>query len=82
MRVLREQGLDPFKVALDHAHATGLQFHACFLVAGFHFPPPLDLFNQFGKPFFKADPEWRGVDHAAVARRGRRLPDYAGGVKT
>ena len=59
-RILREKGIDPFRIALEHAHEIGLEFHAGYRVSGFHFPPPYDHFNQ--KAFFYRDhPELRGL---------------------
>ena len=60
-RLFRDQGIDPFKVALDAAHEMGLEFHAGYRVAGFHFPAPHDYFNE-GQTFYKSHPELRGVD--------------------
>ena len=60
-QVFRDKGIDPFDVALEYAHEIGLEFHASYRVAGFHYPPPLDQWNQ-GETLFKAHPEWRGRD--------------------
>ncbi len=70
-REFQQQGIDPFDVALQHTHEIGLQFHASYRVAGFHYPPPLDHFNT-GDSFYKRHPEWRGVDRA-----GRHTPRMA-----
>ena len=70
-REFEQQGIDPFDVALEHTHEIGLQFHASYRVAGFHYPPPLDHFNT-GSSFYKRHPEWRGVD-----RTGRQTPRMA-----
>ena len=70
-RIFREQDVDPFQVALDHAHEIGLEFHAGYRVAGFHFPPPGDHFNH-GVSLYDAHPEWRGED-----RNGNRTPRLA-----
>lgn len=70
-REFQRQGIDPFDVALEHTHEIGLQFHASYRVAGFHYPPPLDHFNA-GETFYKSHPEWRGVD-----RTGRHTPRMA-----
>ena len=70
-RVFREQGIDPFEVALEHAHEVGLEFHASWRVSGFHYPAPLDQAN-FGDTVYDAHPEWRGED-----RQGRRTPILA-----
>ena len=71
LRILRDKGIDPFKVAIDHAHEMGLEFHAAYRVAGFHFPPPHDHFNE-GATFYKFHPELRGVD-----RNGNLTPRMA-----
>ncbi len=70
-REFQGQGIDPFDVALEGTHEIGLQFHASYRVAGFHYPPPLDHFNA-GGTFYKAHPEWRGVD-----RTGKYTPRMA-----
>lgn len=70
-REFQRQGIDPFDVALEHTHEIGLQFHASYRVAGFHYPPPLDHFNA-GETFYKSHPEWRGVD-----RTGKHTPRMA-----
>lgn len=70
-REFQRQGIDPFDVALEHTHEIGLQFHASYRVAGFHYPPPLDHFNA-GETFYKSHPEWRGVD-----RMGKHTPRMA-----
>ena len=67
-RVFRDQGVDPFEVALQHAHDIGLEFHASYRVAGFHSPPPLD-YDDLGATFYKYHPELRGTD-----RNGNRTP--------
>ena len=59
-RAFRDQGVDPFQVALDHTHEIGMEFHAGYRVTGFHYPPPLDYFN-YGSSFFKYHPELRSV---------------------
>ena len=58
----RAKGIDPFRVALDHCHEIGLEFHASYRVAGFHFPAPEDEWNRGG--FYDQHPEWRGRDRA------------------
>jgi hypothetical protein len=60
-------GLDPFKIALEHSHAVGLEFHASYRVAGFHFPAPEDEWNAGG--LYEKHPEWRSRD-----RLGRVAP--------
>ncbi len=56
----RSQGIDPFDVVREHAHAIGMEFHAGYRVSGFHYPPPYDHFNQ-GPSFFRYHPELRGT---------------------
>ncbi|MCY3896578.1 MAG: family 10 glycosylhydrolase [Chloroflexi bacterium] len=70
-RLLRDRGIDPLRVAADHARDVGIEIHASYRVAGFHYPPPLDHFNH-GDAVYNRRPEWRGVD-----REGRRTPRFA-----
>ena len=70
-RSLRERGVDGFQVALDYTHEIGLEAHACFRVAGFHSPPPLD-YEDHGSSFYQAHPELRGID-----RNGNLTPRLA-----
>ena len=70
-RCFYAQGVDPFDVALDYAHELGLEFHAAYRVAGFHFDPPIDHFN-WGDSLYRAHPEWRGRD-----REGNATPRLA-----
>ncbi|MCY3784849.1 MAG: family 10 glycosylhydrolase [Chloroflexi bacterium] len=67
-RIFRDQGVDPYDVAIEHAHDMGLEIHASWRVTGFHYPPPNDHFNS-GDGVFEAHPEWRSVD-----REGRITP--------
>ena len=60
-RALQEQDIDPFRVALEHSHEIGIEFHASYRVAGFHFPPQHDHFD-YGSTFYDHHPEWRAVD--------------------
>jgi uncharacterized lipoprotein YddW (UPF0748 family) len=66
-RILRKKGIDPFRVALEHTHAIGLEFHASVRMAGFHFPTPETEWNTGG--VYDKHPEWRGTD-----RNGRATP--------
>ena len=61
-RILREKGIDPFRVALEYAHEIGMEFHAGLRVSGFNFPPPYD--HNRGPSFFRNHPELRGTDRA------------------
>lgn len=63
----QRQGIDPFRVALEHSHKCGLEFHAAYRVAGFHFPAPEDEWNAGG--LYEKHPEWRSLD-----RQGRVSP--------
>ena len=66
-RAMRRTGVDPFRVALDYAHAHRLEFHATWRPAGFHFWPPGDESNLGG--LYARHPEWRARD-----RRGQPMP--------
>ena len=70
-RIFRDQGTDPFQVSLDYAHEIGLQFHACFRVAGFMSAPPHEYFSH-GASFARQNPHLRGFD-----RNGNRTPRIA-----
>lgn len=66
-RIFREKGIDPLRIAVEHAHDVGLELHASYRVAGFHEPPPLpDLHDA---SYIAAHPEQRGMD-----RQGRPTP--------
>ena len=67
-RVFRDKGVDPFDVALEQTREVGMEFHACYRVAGFQYPPPLDHHNH-GDTYFQRHPEFRGEDRA-----GNRTP--------
>ncbi len=60
-RAFRDQGIDPFQVALDYTHEIGMEFHVGYRVTGFYYPPPFDYFN-FGISFYETHPELRSVD--------------------
>ncbi len=60
-RVFRDEGVDPFQVALDHTHEIGMEFHAGYRMTGFYYPPPVDYFN-YGASFYKYHPELRSID--------------------
>ena len=68
-QVLRKKGIDPFRVALDYTHEVGLEFHASYRTAGFHFGVPWDEWNQGG--LYEKHPEWRTRDR--TGRRTMRL---------
>jgi hypothetical protein len=59
-RTWREKGIDPLKVAGDHARTIGLEFHATYRPSGFHFPVPQDEWNEGGA--YDQHPERRGQD--------------------
>ena len=69
-RSFRDQGVDPFQVAVDHAHEIGVEIHAGYRVAGFYSPPPLDRSDE--DSFYKRHPELRGT-----GRNGVRTPRLA-----
>ncbi|MFN0168055.1 MAG: family 10 glycosylhydrolase [Bryobacteraceae bacterium] len=64
---LRRKGIDPFRVAMEHTRDMGMEFHATYRPAGFHFPVPEDEWNTGG--VYDKHPEWRGRD-----RQGRPTP--------
>ncbi|MFN7922676.1 MAG: family 10 glycosylhydrolase [Bryobacteraceae bacterium] len=66
-QALKQKGIDPFRTALDHAHSMGMEFHATYRPAGFHFPVPEDEWNTGG--VYDKHPEWRGRD-----KQGRPTP--------
>ena len=70
-RSFRDQGVDPFQVALDYTHEIGMEFHPGYRVAGFHFPAPGDLASN-GSSFYERHPELRGT-----GRKGNRTPRLA-----
>ena len=51
-RAFRDSNVDPFGAACDYAHELGIEFHASYRVAGFHFPPMHDHFDH-GASFYK-----------------------------
>ena len=65
-RAFRDNGIDPFEVALEYAHDLGLEFHASYRPAGFRFPAPHEQFNR-GATFYLDHPELRGTDRAGNA---------------
>ena len=60
LRLLRDSGIDPFQVAIAHAHALGMEFHAGYRVANFYGPPAHD--GGRCDCFYHRHPELRGVD--------------------
>ena len=70
LRLLQNSGIDPFEVAIAHAHALGMEFHAGYRVANFYSPPPQDYGRH--DSFYHSHPELRGVD-----RDGNRTPRIA-----
>ena len=66
-QLLRKKGIDPFLAAVEHAHDIGIEFHAGYRTAGFHYPPPFEEFSSGG--LYERHPEWRGID-----RKGRSTP--------
>ena len=47
-RMLVKKGIDPFRVALEHTHEIGLEFHGALRMTGFHFPVPEDTWTARG----------------------------------
>ena len=66
-REFAREGIDPLLVAVDYAHEIGLEFHAAYRTAGFHFPVPEDEWTAGG--LYDQHPEWHGRD-----RQGRPTP--------
>lgn len=54
------QGLDPLRMAVDHAHDVGLAIYPSIRVEMFGFPPPRD--EETVTDFFRDHPEWRCID--------------------
>ena len=67
-RVLRDKNIDPFEIACEYAHELGLEFHACYRPAGFHFPPPHGHFTH-GNTFYETHQNLRCRD-----RNGNMTP--------
>ncbi len=70
-RAFRDKGIEPFEIALDHAHELGIEFHASYRPAGFRFPAPHEQFNR-GATYYLDHPELRGTD-----REGNATPRIA-----
>ena len=66
-RSMIRDGIDPFEAALSHAHDLGMELHASYRVAGFHYPPPLD-YNSQGPTFYKFSPRLRSTDKMGAPR--------------
>lgn len=60
-QILRDKGINPFQVALDHTHDMGLEFHVSYRVSAFHSPPAHDH-GDYGDSFYDRHPDLRGVD--------------------
>lgn len=66
--ILQKRGIDPLRVALQHAHEMGLEFHAAYRPAGFHYPPPhYEEWTTGG--LYDRHPEWR-----CITREGKPSP--------
>ena len=63
----RQTGVDPLKIAIESAHASGLELHAGYRVGGFIFPP--EGYDYERGSFFQRYP-----DLVCIARDGTRLP--------
>ena len=66
-RVLRDKGLDPLLVAMEHTQEMGMEFHASYRPAGFHFPVPFDQWNAGS--LYERRPDLR-----AIAKDGSQAP--------
>ncbi|MBM3740093.1 MAG: hypothetical protein FJW39_30420 [Acidobacteria bacterium] len=66
-REWKRKGIDPIRVALEYSHDVGLEFHATYRPAGFHYPVPEDEWTTGG--LYDKHPEWRGRD-----KQGRPTP--------
>lgn len=66
-RAYRETGVEPLEVAVEFAHEHGIELHAAYRVAGFHFPVP--HYSETKGSFFEQHPELRCMD-----REGKPLP--------
>ncbi len=67
-RHFRDEGIDPLRIAAETARSVGIEFHASYRVAGFHFPAPIyDAWNAGG--FYLDHPELR-----CVTRDGNPAP--------
>ena len=67
-RAFRDQGIDPFEVALEYAHDLGLEFHACYRPGSFLNRPPSNDHMTLGG-WGDRHPEFR-----TVGRDGRAGP--------
>ena len=67
-RKLRDDGIDPLRIAAEAARQAGIELHASYRVAGFHFPAPIyDSWNAGG--FYEDHPEL-----LCVGRNGEPAP--------
>ena len=66
-REFRDRGIDPCKIALEHSHEIGLEFHAAYRTAGFYYPVPFDQWNAGG--LYEQRPDLR-----MVMKDGREAP--------
>jgi len=69
-REWKRKGIDPIRVALEYSHDVGLEFHATYRPAGFHYPVPEDEWTTGG--LYDKHPEWRGRD-----KQGRPTPRFS-----
>jgi hypothetical protein len=60
MQEVRNLGLDPLEVALEHAHGMGLELYATMRMGLFGMHPPAEAFEG---PFFRDHPEFRCRDY-------------------
>ena len=58
--IFATRGIDPLRIAAETARSVGIELHASYRVAGFHFPAPIyDSWNAEG--FYLDHPELRCV---------------------
>ena len=67
-RIMRRRGIDPFRVALEHAHEIGIELHSAYRLAAWAYPPPVLRYASEGG-MWDSRPELRCLD-----RDGRHLP--------
>lgn len=78
IRGLVDKGIDPLKVALEHAREIGIEFHVSQRMGAFAMCPPWEEF--FTGRFFREHPEFRCVDRdgTQVARLSYAFAEVRG----
>ncbi len=61
--ILRGQGIDPFRVVVEHIRDIGVEVHASLTMGGFNYPPPGDKID-IGGAFFRNHPELHGTSRS------------------